>query len=669
MATLDCHEKCRSAVCVVCYKKGKRTLTEKQIEFIQSNLIEGFTMENQYFPSSICVNCNIKLNGKISGKDIDLPMVESHELELPPLLRGTKCQCRICKVAKSSINSNLNVKKRGRPKIPETPVEHTASSSDDRKVICDKCYSQVGKGYVHKCTQRDKVSNVEKLLTPTTAQRYASRVISSTSTSNSKYPETPNVSLFGRPRKTDGGPTKKKKLFDVEDISRMQTDIGLTNRQTTRLGEHLRYASGSRKVIEGSMKEKIRQKNRRLEDLFAVKDGNFVNVQEASNTRENYERNFVVCNDLEALVQKIIEERSIREDDMLIRIGMDGGGGFMKICLSIFNLNEGDESEQIRMTARFKNSGVKRTIIIALVPDVQENYYNIKRLWLEAGIDKFSRRFTIATDLKLCNILLGLMSHSSSHPCSWCDIAKEKLHLKGVSRTIGSIMKLFWNYFEANAKRKDAKDYGNVVHPNMFADNNKIDENTLIILLVPPPELHLMLGPVNTMYDELVKVWPNAEEWSKRLHIKREQYHGGQFNGNDSRKLLKNLSVLKEIAPTPSLKVQNVIKAFDAFNDVVGACYGKNLQKGYESKIKLFQQAYQKLQINVTPKVHAVFYHIPEFCKIVKMGLSPWSEQATESLHHDFSKMWDNFKVRDLDNPKYGARVLEAVIMYNSQHL
>ena len=39
---------------------------------------------------------------------------------------------------------------------------------------------------------------------------------------------------------------------------------------------------------------------------------------------------------------------------------------------------------------------------------------DLKRLWLECGIDKLSRQYTIATDLKLCNILLGLMSHSSA---------------------------------------------------------------------------------------------------------------------------------------------------------------------------------------------------------------------------------------------------------------
>ena len=59
------------------------------------------------------------------------------------------------------------------------------------------------------------------------------------------------------------------------------------------------------------------------------------------------------------------------------------------------------------------------------------------------------------------------------------------------------------------------------------------------IKLVLPPELHLMLGPVNTMYDQLSKVWPACEQWIERLYIKREDYHGGSFNGNGSRKLIR----------------------------------------------------------------------------------------------------------------------------------
>ena len=61
-------------------------------------------------------------------------------------------------------------------------------------------------------------------------------------------------------------------------------------------------------------------------------------------------------------------------------------------------------------------------------------------------------------------------------------------------------MELFWDYFDANTSKPFAKDYGNVIHPSMFSGS--VDEATLIVLLVPPPELHLLIGPLNTMYGE-----------------------------------------------------------------------------------------------------------------------------------------------------------------------
>ena len=200
----------------------------------------------------------------------------------------------------------------------------------------------------------------------------------------------------------------------------------------------------------------------------------------------------------------------------------------------------------------------------------------------------------------------------------------------------------------------------------MFATSDNIDESTLILRVVPPPELHLLIGPVNTIYDELSKVWPDCEEWIKRLSIKREDYHGGQFNGNDSRKLMKNISILEEFAPS---KVNPFIETFKAFNEVIKSCYGTNLFPNYKELIKNFRICYRRLPINVTPKVHAVFFHVEDFCELVGMGLGPWSEQAAESLHADFDNVWTRYKVRDIDHEKFGKRLFEAVVAYNSQHL
>ena len=178
----------------------------------------------------------------------------------------------------------------------------------------------------------------------------------------------------------------------------------------------------------------------------------FVNVNEAQKVKDNFQQHFVVSNNINTLIVKIIEERSLYEENILIRIGLDGGGGFVKMCL-LFDIEEkkGDAWSTKWLGEKILDCGVKKTMIIGIVPNVQENYMNIKRFWLEVGLDKLSRDFTIATDLKLANILLGLMSHSSTNPCCWCDVIKDNLLNKGEARTIAKLMDLFWNFFDARA--------------------------------------------------------------------------------------------------------------------------------------------------------------------------------------------------------------------------
>ena len=102
---------------------------------------------------------------------------------------------------------------------------------------------------------------------------------------------------------------------------------------------------------------------------------------------------------------------------------------------------------------------------------------------------------------------------------------------------------------------------------------------------------------------------------------------------------------------------------------VVSFCYGKELAANYKGHLKVFRENYKALKISITPKVHAAFFHVGEFCELMKMGISPWNKQMCESLHHDFNTVWENFKVRDTKHPSYAERLLNAVIIYNSQHL
>lgn len=110
-----------------------------------------------------------------------------------------------------------------------------------------------------------------------------------------------------------------------------------------------------------------------------------------------------------------------------MKLGVDGGGEFLKICLlvqSITNLvrdrgtNRPMYDEGIA-TKRFKDSAVKKLFSSELAPCVQENYDNISQLWYALNSSTFEGM--IATDLKLANILAGIMTRGSVYPCAWCE--------------------------------------------------------------------------------------------------------------------------------------------------------------------------------------------------------------------------------------------------------
>ena len=139
---------------------------------------------------------------------------------------------------------------------------------------------------------------------------------------------------------------------------------------------------------------------------------------------------------------------------------------------------------------------------------------------------------------------------------------------------------------------------------------------------MPPPELHLLIDPANTLLDGLEKVWPQSEDWLRLCNVKKVEYHGGKFEGNNSRALLKKADQLEGLCP-PSNIVKKFVNAFKALNDVVAACYGYELAADFVTKIKQFSRAYLGLGVNVTPKVDTVMHHVQKFCALTGRRLGP----------------------------------------------
>ena len=178
-----------------------------------------------------------------------------------------------------------------------------------------------------------------------------------------------------------------------------------------------------------------------------------------------------------------------------------------------------------------------------------------------------------------------------------------------------------------------------------------------------------MQGIVKHIYDKMAKVFPQGVSlWLSKIHIKQKNYHNGTFVGNDCLKMFKNIDTLQQIAESCNMFViQKYVHILRCLYDIVISCFGMNLNPQYQYYIKKFENVYKDLGISVTPKVHILIRHVPEFIKKYNRSLGWYSEQTLESTHYNFLRnCWEKqgYK-RTIGHPDYAQKLMRAVIVYS----
>ena len=104
------HDRYRSKVCVVCYEKASRMLSDLEIETVDKFLIDGYKSMHPDFPCGICTCCSIALSKKCKDvdfkkkKNFEIPVLDSYDPERKVGLQSVgTCSCRICTVAKRNV--------------------------------------------------------------------------------------------------------------------------------------------------------------------------------------------------------------------------------------------------------------------------------------------------------------------------------------------------------------------------------------------------------------------------------------------------------------------------------------------------------------------------------------------------------------------------------------
>lgn len=322
-----------------------------------------------------------------------------------------------------------------------------------------------------------------------------------------------------------------------------------------------------------------------------------------------------------------------------------------------------------------KLSGVKKCLLVGVLPYTQENYANVK---LMLDLMKLGDlKPTYSCDLKMDLYLVGRDHGASRHNCIFGDGCTPWTKKPCNLLTVGDAKMWHKRFMEAGGEGT-GKDFQNMIHEILL----QYPDETLIFDVVNFPELHVMLG-ITTRLVDYIKLYSSTEwyeEILEELNI-TQTFHGGRkgLNGNSCKKLLghANIFILKSKDFPEKARIDAAAQTMTLFNSVVESSFGNFVTEGWKDDIAKFCTSYRALpSITFPPKYHMVETHLIQFLErrwalnavYEGYGLGYWSEQQFEAVHNAFSSFWDRTKVGK-DHEEYGARLLTSVKSYDARKI
>ena len=150
-----------------------------------------------------------------------------------------------------------------------------------------------------------------------------------------------------------------------------------------------------RDFFEPNLMDKLRDKDRLVEDLYGIMDCNL----DVCGSYVREDRSVVFCNHFRRLFALVFQERGWHEStEVFVKIGIDAGQGSLKVCATLQKVVNDLSSPDAKSTKRFsyqagpsgersKDSGVNKLLILAIVEDAKESHHNLKTLMDLLNID------------------------------------------------------------------------------------------------------------------------------------------------------------------------------------------------------------------------------------------------------------------------------------------
>ena len=101
----------------------------------------------------------------------------------------------------------------------------------------------------------------------------------------------------------------------------------------------------------------------------------------------------------------------------------------------------------------------------------------------------------------------------------------------------------------------------------------------------------------------------------------------------------------------------------------------KEVVENHRDIVKKLEDSVMKLnkefKVPVTPKLHIIFEHLPEYFELTGKTLRKKTDQTVESTHAKLDKFIrsHNYQIRDVNSEKAGEYLLRAIKNFNSYNL
>ena len=152
---------------------------------------------------------------------------------------------------------------------------------------------------------------------------------------------------------------------------------------------------------------------------------------------------------------------------------------------------------------------------MAISEDISESNYHLRIILDRLNLQDV--KFSIAFDLKCGNAVFGTSSHAGKRAYLFCKgIAGTE---SGKLRSLGSVDFWYQEYAKTGFNKAKMQNFLNVINPRiLFLEE---DPDLLVQELVPPPELHLLIGVVSLLGGMIFDLWPEFDDWLNEKNILR----------------------------------------------------------------------------------------------------------------------------------------------------